>query len=66
MRKIKLSLDHLRAAGSIMYAVGIVTCILTLHVGSDISDSLFWVIFGTLAIAIGAIFKETTISIHDE
>ena len=66
MKKAKITLDHLRAAGNLMYAVGIVTCIITLLRGSDISDSLFWIIFGTVAIAIGAIFKETTIPIRDE
>ena len=66
MEKTKITFDLLRAAGNIMYAVGIVTCIITLLGGSDISDSLFWVIYGTLAIGIGAILKETSIIIHKE
>lgn len=66
MEKTKITLDHLKAAANIMYAVGIVTCVITLLGGSDISDSLFWVIFGTVAIAIGAILKEVSFIIHKE
>lgn len=64
MEKTKIALDHLRAAANIMYAVGIVTCTITLLPDSEISGHIFWVIFGTLAIAAGAIFKEITILIH--
>lgn len=65
-KKIKIVFDPLRAVGNMIFAVGIVTSIITLLPGSDFSGNILWATFGAIFIGLGANLKATITTVIKE